>query len=107
MAINLDKMDRAELLKLKADIEKTLVKKAAEEKKQARAEAEKAVAKFGFSLAEVVGAEPGRKPAKARSVGAVKYVNPADPTKTWTGRGRRPEWIKELDAAGKLETALV
>jgi len=36
--------------------------------------------------------------AKKRRVAATpKYRNPADPTQTWTGRGKRPVWIKAYD----------
>ena len=30
-----------------------------------------------------------------------KYQNPADPSQTWTGRGRTPRWISEMRTAGK------
>ena len=36
--------------------------------------------------------------AKRRRVpGTPKYRNPADPTQTWAGRGKRPVWIKAYD----------
>ncbi len=36
-----------------------------------------------------------------------KYRNPADKTQTWTGRGRMPLWVAELDGKGKLNSALI
>jgi DNA-binding protein H-NS len=107
MAINLEKMDRAELEQLKSDIDRQLAQKASDEKKLALAEAEKAAAQFGYSLAELTGADNGRKLVKAKASGVVKFRNPEDATKTWSGRGRRPEWIKVLDAEGRLEDARV
>ena len=34
---------------------------------------------------------------KRRVAGTPKYRNPADPTQTWAGRGKRPVWIKAYD----------
>ena len=106
MAIDLEDLSRAELDQLKVDIDKQLVKRAAEEKKMALAKAEAAAAEFGFSLAELTGAE-GKKRARPAASGTVKFKNPADPTQTWSGRGRRPAWINALDAEGRLEDARV
>jgi DNA-binding protein H-NS len=36
-----------------------------------------------------------------------KYRNPADPTQTWTGRGKRPRWYSAALAAGKKEKDLL
>lgn len=35
----------------------------------------------------------GRK----RRPGKPKYRNPNDPEKTWTGRGKPPRWLKEME----------
>lgn len=32
---------------------------------------------------------------KRRSVGTPKYRNPANPEQTWTGRGKKPGWLKQ------------
>ena len=37
---------------------------------------------------------------------AVKYRNPVDANQVWTGRGRPPNWIKELLAQGKALSEL-
>ena len=54
------------------------------------------------------GRRPGR-PASPRAGGKVppKYRNPADPQQTWTGRGRSPQWVQALRAAGALDSALI
>lgn len=43
----------------------------------------------GFSVVELFRATPARK----MSVGVAKYVNPEDALDTWTGRGRKPNWL--------------
>jgi len=36
---------------------------------------------------------------------APKYRDPAHPENTWTGRGRMPQWVQALHAAGTLAAA--
>ncbi len=38
---------------------------------------------------------------------APKYLNPANPEQTWTGRGVSPAWVQALKAAGTLDAALI
>ena len=99
-ANGLDKMSYAELLKLQERIEAAIAAKriedAASTKEQLRAMAEKA----GFSLNDLFGKRGGRKGA-----GEIKYRNPKDTSQTWTGRGRKPNWLVEAVKKGaKLES---
>lgn len=96
MSINLNAMSHKELETLLEDV-KAAIKSAYErDRVEARKAAEKAAAEYGFSLDEVsVGAKKS-KGAKA----AAKFANPADPTQTWTGKGRQPNWYRELVANG-------
>jgi DNA-binding protein H-NS len=49
------------------------------------------------------GATRGRGPGKAKSVGVAKYANPENRSDTWTGRGRKPNWLVErLKKGAKL-----
>lgn len=95
MSLDLDSMSRKELEKLRADVEKALSRVGARELQAAREAAEKAAREFGFSLAELAGG------AKPRAKSDVKYRNPANADQTWSGRGRRPQWIKDAESAGK------
>ncbi len=36
-----------------------------------------------------------------------KYRNPANPTQTWAGRGKRPRWFSDALSAGKKEKDLL
>ena len=89
----LDKMSYAELLKLQERIEAAIAEKRVEDaaatKEQLRAMAEKA----GFSLNDLFG-NRGKKGS-----GQAKYRNPKDTSQTWTGRGRKPNWL--VDAVKK------
>ena len=56
--------------------------------------------KHGFKLQELMG---GRGKGKMT---APKYANPEDPSQTWTGRGRKPNWlVAKLIQGEKLVTA--
>ncbi len=91
--ISLVKMSYAELLKLQERIEAAITAKRAEDaattKEALRAMAEKA----GFSLNDLFG-KRGKKAG-----GQAKYRNPKDASQTWTGRGRKPNWL--VDAVKK------
>lgn len=97
MSIDLDAMSRDELLKLREDVDKALKTLDTRRRAEARKAAESTAREMGFTLEELVAS----KGASAKQKSPPKYRNPDDPTKTWTGRGRQPAWIKEGLAAGK------
>ncbi|MFQ6551501.1 H-NS family nucleoid-associated regulatory protein [Aestuariibius insulae] len=101
MAIDLSKMKRGELEKLRKDIDKELKNAEARDLKDAREKAAKVAAEHGFTLDELAGG--GRKSGKGGSKpkAPAKYRNPEDPSQTWSGRGRRPAWIAEAQKKGK------
>jgi DNA-binding protein H-NS len=91
----LDKMSYAELLKLQPRVEAAIAERrlsdAAATKEQLRAMAEKA----GFNLNELFG-KRGQKKGSA----GVKFRNPKDASQTWTGRGRKPNWLVDAQKKG-------
>lgn len=87
-----------ELKQLQKDVEAAIANFKDRERQKALAEVEAFARERGLNpadLAELAGRR-GKK-----SVGAPKYANPADPTQTWTGRGRKPAWATAALAAGK------
>jgi DNA-binding protein H-NS len=59
----------------------------------------------GYTIDELFG---GAKAAgKATAKVAPKYRNPANPDKTWSGRGKRPRWFKEELAKGRKESDML
>lgn len=98
MAASLEKMSLEELQAHQREVEATI--KGYEKKRKAECLAElKSVAKkHGFSLDDFTG---GKSSSKSGPKGVAKYANPADPSQTWTGRGRQPNWIKDAMASGK------
>ncbi len=95
MNIDLDGMSSDELKKLISDAQKALKSVDKRRRAEAKRAAENAAKEFGFSLDEVM--EAGPKGSK----GAPRFANPADPSQTWTGRGRKPNWVIEALEQGK------
>lgn len=101
---DLSKMTRKQLETLISNANRALKKIETKEKREAKKAAEKAAAKFGFKLNELVATktpqpEKRTKP-KPKSPAVAKYADPADKTKTWTGKGRQPAWYKQAVEAG-------
>jgi DNA-binding protein H-NS len=100
MTIDLKSMTRKELEKHLADVKKALANAQARDRREARKAAEKAAAEFGLSLSDITeDAKPARKAPKPKAkkprVKSVpKYANPEDPSQTWTGKGRQPNWYR-------------
>jgi DNA-binding protein H-NS len=86
----LEKMPLKELLALEAKIKAAIDEKRVTERAEMRAKIEDMARASGFSATELFGGRRG----KGGKV-AVKYRNPKDPSQTWTGRGRRPNWMTE------------
>ncbi|MEM6311438.1 MAG: H-NS histone family protein [Pseudomonadota bacterium] len=103
MTLDLKGMSKKQLEKLKKDVDKALAAHSNKEKKEARKAAEKAAAKFGFSLSDLTGGEtakPKKSNTRPKTAGVAKYANPNDKSQTWTGKGRRPDWFKAAVDAG-------
>ena len=98
----IDKLSYAELLDLQNRIEEAIEAKRAEEQAAIREQAAKIAAEAGFSLDEIV----SRKGMDRRwGKIAAKYRNPKDASQTWSGRGRKPNWlVAELEKGRKLES---
>ena len=101
-------MSRAELTKLRKDIDRAIATVGDRDKRNALKAAEAAAREHGFSLTDLQAAmAPGKrtrgsaKPEGTDEVRAVRFRNPEDHTQTWSGRGRRPAWYNEALAADR------
>jgi len=100
----LDKMSFAELAELRDRVDAAMVAAKESEKDHLRAEMEAMAARAGLSLSEVIGASRTQSKLKGTKV-TVKYRNPKNSEETWTGRGRKPNWlVAALKKGQKLET---
>lgn len=94
--IDLTTMSKAELQKLRKEVDKAIDSFDARAKQDALAVLESKAKELGFSLSELTGSSK-----KAKSINPPKYRNPSNPDQTWTGRGRQPQWIKDAISAGE------
>jgi DNA-binding protein H-NS len=103
--INLEKLSLKDLQELELRVEKAIAEAKAKERVELKAEIEKMVADRGFSINDVFA--PKRAVAKTRSA-AAKYANPEDPSQTWTGRGRKPNWlVAKLQDGANIDDFLI
>lgn len=93
--MELQNLSLDELKALRKDVERAIVGYEERKRKEALSELEAVAAAKGYSLAELTGKK------SAKRVHPAKFQNPEDPKKTWSGRGRQPQWIKDALAAGK------
>jgi DNA-binding protein H-NS len=88
-ANELAQMSLKELRTLRDRVEDAIAAREHEDRAEVKAKLADLASKAGFSINELFG---GRGTKKA--VG-VKFRNPQDPSQTWTGRGRKPNWLVE------------
>lgn len=77
-----------------------LEQRKAVEKDHVRSEIEALAKANGFTLAEFV-----NKQTRKGGSGDVLYRNPADASQTWSGRGRKPRWLTELQNENEAKVA--
>ncbi|AWD22024.1 H-NS family nucleoid-associated regulatory protein [Fuscovulum blasticum] len=97
MSIDFHSLSLKELKDIQSQVAKAIASFEDRVKKKALAELHEKARELGFSLEELTGTPVARK----RTPSSAKYANPANPTDTWTGRGRKPRWFAEALAKGK------
>ena len=101
--INLYSYSMSELQALARDIEVELRRRGDEERKRVLVQMKELAASVDMSLEDVIAYSSSKK-----TKGEPKYQNPENPRQTWTGRGKRPSWIKAVLAqGGSLEDMLI
>jgi DNA-binding protein H-NS len=94
---DVEAMSLKELKNLQKDLAKAISTFEDRQKSDARSKLEIIAKEMGYSLADLIGTEvkPSRAPA------AAKYRHPENPSLTWSGRGRKPQWFVAALNAGK------
>lgn len=93
---NLNKMSLEELKALEKDVANAITSFEKRQRDDARAAIEATAKEHGFKLSDLVAGGKSAKPAAV-----AKYRHPENPALTWSGRGRKPNWLVEATAAGK------
>lgn len=110
--INLNVLSKDELLSLRERIDHRMVEVDREARAKALEAVKAAAAEHGFNVHDLVGKpEQGGRKGAGRAAASVpndrpaRYANPQDPSQTWSGRGRRPAWVKAaLDGGASIES---
>lgn len=106
MSIDLKKLSQTQLDELIQRAERRKEEMATEGVQNIRERVLKLIADEGYTFEQVF---PGKRSRGKTKGGKVKpkYRNPADPSQTWAGRGKRPRWFSDALAAGKKEKDLL
>jgi len=96
--VEISKLNVKQLQELQAQIVDRIDAIADEERKELAAEFRQKAAELGMTPEEIM---RGRKRARKRAPAKQKYGDPKNPSRTWSGRGRQPVWVKEALASGK------
>ena len=95
----IEKLSYVELVKLQERVEQAIAEKRAADAQATKEQLRQMAEKAGFDIRELYGK---RGP---KSTGFAKYRNPKDTSQTWTGRGRKPNWLVDAVKKGaKLES---
>jgi len=114
MTIDVTRLSAKELRSLITAAERQQTKVLTRPKASAmRAKIDKYVRDHGYTIEELYGAPSDLSAGVARKKGGKKtarpsggrakpkYRNPANPSDTWSGRGRQPRWLAALIQEGK------
>lgn len=96
-SINYDKMSVKELTDIIARAQKALNAAKDRERAELKHKISSLAENAGFSVGELFGTRGRGKAA------AVKFQNPDNRSETWTGRGRKPNWlVAKLSKGAKI-----
>ena len=103
VSISVEKLSLRELIALEAKLKSAIATARDRERADVRTKMAALAETHGFSISELFGGIRGRGATKNKSLGIAKYANPEDKSDTWTGRGRKPNWlVARLKKGAKL-----
>jgi DNA-binding protein H-NS len=102
-SVNVDKLSLKDLVDLEAKVKKAISMARDRERTELKKKVADLAETHGFSVSELFGATRGRAAGKSKSLGVARYANPDNKADTWTGRGRKPNWLVDrLKKGAKL-----
>lgn len=102
--MKLEALSLVELKKLDAQVSREITRRTDTKRREFLKKMKKLATEHGVDLAEVVvGASEAMPPTNGGKL-PIKYWNPANPTKGWSGHARKPRWVIDwLEKGGTLE----
>lgn len=103
-SIDLNNLSVPELQDLAKAIKSELERRQSESKRVVLNQIKELAQSIGMTVDDVIGI--GKKKYKrSAALPSTMYVNPENPQQTWSGRGRRPNWARDiLDRGETLKT---
>lgn len=96
MSRSLKGLSVAELDRLIAEAQSQREETREQRRRELKSELEQRLKDEGFTAHEVLGARLKPKPDTLPP----RYADPADPSRTWSGKGRMPAWLVDLTEGG-------
>jgi len=104
--IPLEELSLQDLTELQAKLTESLDQKKRSQLEEARRKLDLIIEEYGFTVDEIIDIKS--KKTKTGALSAAKYRNPEDFSQTWSGKGRRPDWIvKFLESGNSLDEILI
>lgn len=104
---NFAEMTLPQLYQLQKDLDAEINRRKVEDRQKTLSDLQKLAEERGFNLSELLQGgdkEKGKRAGGKRGPVAAQFKNPANEEQTWTGRGRKPQWVAEhLDKGGSLD----
>jgi DNA-binding protein H-NS len=99
--VDVKSLSLKEINLLKDELDKEAVAKRKQLQADLRSRIESIVTREGFQLSDIYPLM-NRKRAH-RPIPSAKFVNPNNPSQTWSGRGRKPGWFTEQKGSRQPE----
>ena len=93
-----EKLNLKSLLDLQEKLGGAISKAKDRERHEVKEEMIRLASKRGFTVKEVLG--PGFAKRSHHAKKPPKFMNPENPEQTWTGQGRKPNWMVEKISKG-------
>lgn len=103
--LDLSTYNFAELKGLLHDINQEIKARQTQELQKARDDILAIAESAGISIESLLATVSKKQKKQGKKV-LPKYQNPAEPSLTWTGRGRAPKWVVEAEVKGASRESL-
>jgi DNA-binding protein H-NS len=106
-SMDLSSLTVAELEALAAEVSTRLGELRRRQQEEAFAKLEALAASLGVDEVALAARYGSKRRRRVRAKAVRKYASPTDLSKTWSGRGRQPAWVRDhLAGGGTLEQLL-
>lgn len=103
-AVNVDKLSLKDLNDLEAKVAKAKAAARNRARSDVKAKIDAILASSGFTIGDLYPTAGRGRGRSAGSTKAAKFANPDNRSETWTGRGRKPNWlVAKLAKGAKLQ----